>query len=69
MEKDTLISVLTPLDFVMISRIKNRTSDSLQAALYHHLAIAESENYEITHVLCDGEKGFLAFFNELRSAG
>ncbi len=64
-----LISVLTPLDFVMISRIKNRTSDSLQAALYHHLAIAESENYEITHVLCDGEKGFLAFFNELRSAG
>jgi hypothetical protein len=64
-----LISVLTPLDFVMISRIKNRTSDSLQAALYHHLAIAESENYEITHILCDGEKGFLAFFNELRSAG
>jgi hypothetical protein len=59
MEKDTLISVLTPLDFAMISRIKNRTSDSLQTALFHHLAIAESENYEITHILCDGEKVFL----------
>ena len=54
-----LISVLTPLDFAMISRIKNRTSDSLQTALFHHLAIAESENYEITHILCDGEKVFL----------
>ena len=28
-----LISVLTPLDYVMISRIKNRTSEALRAAV------------------------------------
>jgi len=64
-----LISVLTPLDFVMITRIKNRTTEALRAAVYHHLATAESENYEITHILCDGEKGFSAFFNAMRTAG
>lgn len=64
-----LISVLTPLDFVMITRIKNRTTEALRAAVYHHLATAESENYEVTHILCDGEKGFSAFFNTLRTAG
>jgi len=64
-----LISVLTPLDFVMINRIKNRTTEALRAAVYHHLATAESENYDVTHILCDGEKGFAAFFNALRTAG
>ena len=64
-----LISVLTPLDYIMITRIKNRTSEALRAAVYHHLATAESEDYEVTHILCDGEKGFAAFFNELRTAG
>ena len=64
-----LISVLTPLDYVMISRIKNRTSEALRAAVYHHLATAESEDYQVTHILCDGEKGFTAFFNALRTAG
>eukprot|EP01036_Dinobryon_divergens_P037842 gene37842-49582_t len=63
-----LISVLTPLDYVMITRIKNRTSEALRAAVYHHLAAAESEYYTVTHVLCDGEKGFAAFFNALRTA-
>jgi hypothetical protein len=64
-----LISVLTPLDFLMISRIQNRTSVALRAAVYHHLATAESEDYQVTHILCDGEKGFAAFFNALRTAG
>ena len=64
-----LISVLTPLDHVMISRIQNRTSEALRAAVYHHLATAESEGYDVTHILCDGEKGFAAFFNALRTAG
>ena len=64
-----LISVLTPLDYVMISRIKNRTSEALRAAVHHHLATAESEDYQVTHILCDGEKGFTAFFNALRTAG
>ena len=64
-----LISVLTPLDYVMITRIKNRTSEALRAAVYHHLATAESEDYTVTHILCDGEKGFAAFFNALRTAG
>ena len=64
-----LISVLTPLDYIMITRIKNRTTEALRAAVYHHLATAESEDYEVTHILCDGEKGFAAFFNELRTAG
>jgi hypothetical protein len=64
-----IISVLTPLDYVMISRIKNRTSEALRAAVYHHLATAESEDYQVTHILCDGEKGFTAFFNALRTAG
>ena len=46
--------VLTPLNYVMISRIKNRTSEALRAAVYHHLATAESEDYQVTHILCDG---------------
>ncbi len=37
--------------------------------MYHHLATAESEDYQVTHTLCDGEKGFTAFFNALRTAG
>ena len=37
--------------------------------MYHHLATAESEDYQVTHILCDGEKGFTAFFNALRTAG
>jgi hypothetical protein len=37
--------------------------------VYHHLATAESEDYQVTHILCDGEKGFTAFFNALRTAG
>jgi hypothetical protein len=45
-----LISVLTPLDYVMISRIKNRTSEALRAAVCHHLATAESEDYQVTHI-------------------
>ena len=64
-----LISVLTPLDYVMIARIKDRTTEALRAAVYHHLATAEGEEFEITHILCDGEKGFAACFNELRTAG
>ena len=64
-----LISVLTPLDFVQISRIQSRTSEALRAAVYHHLATAESEDYQVTHILCDGEKGFTAFFNAFRTAG
>ena len=31
-----LISVLTPLDYVIITRIKNRTSEALRAAVYYH---------------------------------
>ncbi len=46
-----LISVLTPHDFVMISRIKNRTSDSLQAALYHHLALLRVRTMKL-HIYC-----------------
>ena len=64
-----LISVLTPLDYVQISRIQNRLSEALRAAVYHHLATAESEDFQVTHILCDGEKGFAAFFNALRIAG
>ncbi len=64
-----LISVLTPLDFVQISRIQSRTSEALRAAVYHHLATAESEDYQVTHILCDGENGFTAFFNAFRTAG
>ena len=37
--------------------------------MYHHLAIAESEDYQVTHILCDGEKEFTTFFNALRTAG
>ena len=36
------ISVLTPLDHVILSRIQNRTTEALRAAVYHHLATAES---------------------------
>jgi hypothetical protein len=64
-----LISVLTPLDYVIITRTKNRTSEALHAAVYYHLATAESEHYEVTHILCDGEKGFTTFFNHLLAAG
>ena len=64
-----LISVLTPLDYVIITRIMNRTSEALRAAVYYHLQTAESEHYEVTHILCDGEKGFVTFFNHLLAAG
>ena len=64
-----LISVLTPLDYVIITRIMNRTSEALRAAVYYHLVTAESEHYEVTHILCDGEKGFATFFNHLLAAG
>ncbi len=37
--------------------------------MYHHLATAESEDYTVIHTLCDGEKGFAAFFNALRIVG
>ncbi len=39
-----LISVLTPLDYVIITRTKNRTSKTLRAAVYYHLQTAESEH-------------------------
>jgi hypothetical protein len=64
-----LISVLTPLDFLMITRVKNRSTEALHAAVYHHLETAESEDYTVTHILCDGEKGFAAFFNALLTSG
>jgi hypothetical protein len=65
-----LISVLIPLDYVIITRIKNRTSEALRTAVYYHLQTAESEQYEVTHILlCDGEKGFSTFFNHLLAAG
>ena len=63
-----LISVLIPLDYVIITRIKNRTSEALCAAVYYHLQTAESKHYEVTHILCDGEKGFSTFFNHLLAA-
>ena len=68
-EEGYLILVLTPLDYVMISRIKNRPLEALRTAVYHHLATAESKDYQVTHILCDGEKGFTALFNALRIAG
>ena len=66
-----LIFLLTPLDYVIIIRIKYRTSAVLRAAVYYHLATAESVQYEYeaTHILCDGEKGFATFFNDLLTAG
>ena len=67
-----LISVLTPLDHVMISCIQNRTTEALRAATYRHLATAESEDYAVTQILCDGhmgEKGFTTFLNAMRTAG
>jgi hypothetical protein len=50
-----LISVLTPLDFLMISRVKNLSKEALHAAVYNHLETVDST---VTHILCDGEKGF-----------
>ncbi len=64
-----LISVLIPLDYVIITRVKNRTSEAFRAAVYYHLATAENEHYEVTHRLCDREKGFATFFNHLLAAG
>ena len=51
----------------MITRIKNRWTEALRASVYHHLATVESEDYKVTHILCDGEKGLTAFFNDLRT--
>ncbi len=64
-----LISVLSPLDYVLTTHLPNRDTKSIRAVLNHQLALIAEQEYRISTILCDGEGGVLALYDELREKG
>jgi hypothetical protein len=64
-----LITVLSPLDYVLTSHLTNRETDSIRNALNHHFSLIAEQDYRVSTILCDGEGGVLALYDELRNRG
>ena len=65
-----LITVLSPLDYVLLtSHLTNRETDSIRNALNHHFSLIAEQDYRVSTILCDGEGGVLALYDELRNRG
>jgi len=64
-----LLSVLSPLDYSISTHLKNRETDSIRSALNHQFALINEQDYTVRAIMCDGEGGVLALYDELRDQG
>lgn len=64
-----LLSVLSPIDYAQVTRLKNRKTVTLRSALLYQLATIDEQQYTVTHILSDNEGGISALYPELQRAG
>jgi hypothetical protein len=64
-----LISILTPIDFVQTTQIKNRSTECLHEALNEQLTKIAKEEFEIGTIYSDGEGGISSMAQDFIASG